>query len=258
MTSSSPAMSVGAQSGMMSFSVYERGTCNIFIMDAGARGLSATAVSTNGAVLRPIDRAGAIGSKPRPGSAPSTSRARLATTAGTSCRCPSTHLQSAPSTTADTAAAVKIPGCIRCISAIPRWFVVMTCIPSRPANACRTRRASARHSTASLAAACWSETSISGFRLLRPFGASRRMYGPLPVELALFADGGVAWKSGQRPSMFRGTRGGVSSTGVTFRSHVTRAGRNLDAQPYKRTCTSPDRPLAPYSLWSISPAGDAP
>jgi len=96
------------------------------------------------------------------------------------------------------------------------------------------------------------------FPLLRPFGASRRMYGPLPVELALFADGGVAWKSGQRPSMFRGTRGGVSSTGVTFRSHVTRAGRNLDAQPYKRTCTSPDRPLAPYSLWSISPAGDAP
>jgi len=55
-----------------------------------------------------------------------------------------------------------------------------------------------------------------------------------------------------------GRAAGVSSTGVTFRSHVTRAGRNLDAQPYKRTCTSPDRPLAPYSLWSISPAGDAP
>jgi len=151
--------------------VYERGTYNIFIMDAGTRGLSATAVSTNGAVLRPIDRAGAIGSKPRPGSAPSTSRARLATTAGTSCRCPSTHLQSAPSTTADTAAAVKIPGCIRCISAIPRWFVVMTCIPSRPANACRTRRASARHSTASLAAACWSETLSSGFRCCLPLAA---------------------------------------------------------------------------------------
>jgi hypothetical protein len=46
------------------------------------------------------------------------------------------------------------------------------------------------------------------------------MYGPLPVELALFADGGVAWNSGERPSMFGGTRDGVSSTGVTFRVNL--------------------------------------
>ena len=58
------------------------------------------------------------------------------------------------------------------------------------------------------------------FPLLRPFGASRRMYGPLPVEVALFADGGVAWNSGERPSMFGGTRDGVSSTGVTFRVNL--------------------------------------
>jgi hypothetical protein len=58
------------------------------------------------------------------------------------------------------------------------------------------------------------------FPLLRPFGASRRMYGPLPVEMALFADGGVAWNSGERPSMFGGTRDGVSSTGVTFRVNL--------------------------------------
>jgi outer membrane protein assembly factor BamA len=58
------------------------------------------------------------------------------------------------------------------------------------------------------------------FPLLRPFGASRRMYGPLPVEMALFADGGVAWNSGERPSMFGGTRDGISSTGVTFRVNL--------------------------------------
>ncbi len=37
------------------------------------------------------------------------------------------------------------------------------------------------------------------FPLLRPFGASQRMYGPLPVEVALFADGGVAWNSLKAP-----------------------------------------------------------
>ncbi len=31
------------------------------------------------------------------------------------------------------------------------------------------------------------------FPLLRPFGASNRMYGPIPVEVALFTDGGVTW-----------------------------------------------------------------
>jgi hypothetical protein len=58
------------------------------------------------------------------------------------------------------------------------------------------------------------------FPLLRPFGASRRMYGPLPVELALFADGGVAWNSGEKPSIFGGTRDAVSSAGVTLRVNL--------------------------------------
>jgi outer membrane protein assembly factor BamA len=31
------------------------------------------------------------------------------------------------------------------------------------------------------------------FPLLRPFGLAQRMYGPVPVEVALFADAGVAW-----------------------------------------------------------------
>ncbi|MGE5246289.1 MAG: peptidase S9 [Betaproteobacteria bacterium] len=57
------------------------------------------------------------------------------------------------------------------------------------------------------------------FPLLRPFGVSQRMYGPVPVEVALFADGGVAWDSGERPSFLGGHRQAVSSAGVTFRAN---------------------------------------
>jgi hypothetical protein len=46
------------------------------------------------------------------------------------------------------------------------------------------------------------------------------MYGPLPVELAVFADGGIAWNSAEKPSMLGGTRDGVSSAGVTFRVNL--------------------------------------
>jgi WD40 repeat protein len=58
------------------------------------------------------------------------------------------------------------------------------------------------------------------FPLLRPFGASQGMYGPLPVEVAFFADGGVAWEPGDRPSFFGGERKPIASTGVTFRVNL--------------------------------------
>jgi hypothetical protein len=58
------------------------------------------------------------------------------------------------------------------------------------------------------------------FPLLRPFGISRSMYSPVPLEVALFADAGVAWSSGQKPSIFGGSRDGVSSAGVAFRASV--------------------------------------
>jgi outer membrane protein assembly factor BamA len=58
------------------------------------------------------------------------------------------------------------------------------------------------------------------FPLLRPFGAGSRMYGPLPTEVALFADGGVAWTAGDRPTFFGGHRDPVSSAGVTFRVNL--------------------------------------
>jgi Tol biopolymer transport system component len=58
------------------------------------------------------------------------------------------------------------------------------------------------------------------FPLLRPFGVSGNMYGPVPVEVAFFADGGTAWNNGERPDIFGGSRGGVSSAGVAFRVNL--------------------------------------
>jgi Tol biopolymer transport system component len=55
------------------------------------------------------------------------------------------------------------------------------------------------------------------FPLLRPFGAEPGMYGPLPVEVALFADAGVAWSQATTPEFFGGQAGHVSSVGAAFR-----------------------------------------
>ncbi len=58
------------------------------------------------------------------------------------------------------------------------------------------------------------------FPLLRPAGVSQRMYGPVPMEIAFFADSGVAWNSGEKPALLGGTRENVSSAGVTLRANV--------------------------------------
>ena len=59
------------------------------------------------------------------------------------------------------------------------------------------------------------------FPLLRPFGVSDRMYGPLPVEVAFFLDGGVTWNKGQKPSFFNGgTREPVTSGGISLRTSL--------------------------------------
>ena len=58
------------------------------------------------------------------------------------------------------------------------------------------------------------------FPLLRPFGVKSGMYGPLPVEVALFTDAGVAWNKSDRPSFLGGNRAPVTSAGVTFRTNL--------------------------------------
>jgi Tol biopolymer transport system component len=59
------------------------------------------------------------------------------------------------------------------------------------------------------------------FPLLRPFGGvGGSMYGPVPVEVAFFADAGVAWTSADEARFFGGNREPVSSAGVTFRANL--------------------------------------
>jgi Tol biopolymer transport system component len=58
------------------------------------------------------------------------------------------------------------------------------------------------------------------FPLLKPFGAERNMYGPLPVEVALFLDGGTAWSNDERPSFLGGSRHGVGSAGAALRVNL--------------------------------------
>jgi Tol biopolymer transport system component len=69
------------------------------------------------------------------------------------------------------------------------------------------------------------------FPLLRPFGVSQRMYGPLPIEAAVFADGGVAWNSLSQSSPVGVTgsvtqpqpfklSNGVSSAGAALRVNL--------------------------------------
>ena len=58
------------------------------------------------------------------------------------------------------------------------------------------------------------------FPLLRPFGVSSAMYGPVPVEVAFFTDAGVAWTKSDRPSFFGGNRTPVASAGVTLRTNL--------------------------------------
>ena len=74
------------------------------------------------------------------------------------------------------------------------------------------------------------------FPLLRPFGASQRMYGPIPVEVAFFADGGVAWNRSEKPSFLGGSRQGVGSAGVAFRVNLFgfAVGQFDIARPFQR------------------------
>jgi Tol biopolymer transport system component len=78
------------------------------------------------------------------------------------------------------------------------------------------------------------------FPLLRPFGVGGRMYGPLPTEVALFADGGGAWNRDERPTFFGGDRRAVSAAGVSLRVNLLGfAVAQIDlAHPFQRPTRS--------------------
>ena len=72
--------------------------------------------------------------------------------------------------------------------------------------------------------------------ILRPFGLSRSMYGPMPVEVAAFIDGGVAWRRSQDG---RGGPGAPAwSTGVTIRTNLI--GFGLGQLDFARPLSRPD------------------
>jgi Tol biopolymer transport system component len=58
------------------------------------------------------------------------------------------------------------------------------------------------------------------FPLWGAFAGGDRFYGPLPIEMALFADSGVAWGRANRLSMSGGDRKPVSSVGAAARINV--------------------------------------
>lgn len=57
------------------------------------------------------------------------------------------------------------------------------------------------------------------FPLLRPFGVNAGMYGPVPVEVGLFADAGVAWDANRAdsPFFYRSDARPITSVGAAFR-----------------------------------------
>ena len=61
----------------------------------------------------------------------------------------------------------------------------------------------------------------NGLELRFPlYGAFRRggsFYGPLPIEGLAFGDAGVAWRSGEKPSLFGGDQKAVTSAGASLR-----------------------------------------
>jgi len=75
------------------------------------------------------------------------------------------------------------------------------------------------------------------FPLLRPFGATGRMYGPVPTEVAFFADGGTAWNRGEKPQFLGGDRQAVTSAGVSLRVNAFNfAVLQIDyAHPFERS-----------------------
>ncbi|HVC20973.1 MAG TPA: hypothetical protein VNE16_12905 [Vicinamibacterales bacterium] len=58
------------------------------------------------------------------------------------------------------------------------------------------------------------------FPLLRPFGNTEQPYGPIPIEAAIFTDGGVAWTARDAPTFAGGDRKPVGSAGFAFRVNV--------------------------------------
>ena len=71
------------------------------------------------------------------------------------------------------------------------------------------------------------------FPLLRPFGVSQGMYGPIPIELALFGDSGVVWSRREPTGPAAMER--IISTGLAVRLGLGFAAAEFDVvRPFQR------------------------
>lgn len=219
-TSTSPALSVAAQSGVAAFSVYGDGKYTINTLDAEeiARGRPIAGVRATAAVLPPIDRR------------PSEVAAALANPTLGTIATRVMHFGRYGTGGQDTRLFplyIGYPDFVRGYDV--GSFDGSDCIQTA-ASECPLfdRLEGSRMLVGNLELR---------FPLLRPFGASSRMYGPVPVEVALFADGGVAWNRGERPSIFGGARDGVSSAGLAIRVNLFgfAVGQFDFVRPFQRT-----------------------
>ena len=91
-----------------------------------------------------------------------------------------------------TAAAPRISGCRRCISGIRVWCAATIPARSSRANAACRSDGSCPAFDRLIGSRVAIVNAEMRFPLWGAFGGSN-FYGPLPVEMALFADSGVAW-----------------------------------------------------------------
>ena len=111
--------------------------------------------------------------------------------------------------------------CIRCISDIPSSSADTASARSARTSASPVRREGrARFTTGCSDRACWWPISSCASRCCGRSVCGAGCTGRCPIEVAFFADGGVAWTDSQRPSFFGGDREPISSTGVSFRVNM--------------------------------------
>ena len=117
------------------------------------------------------------------------------------------------------ARAVKTRVCQNCIWAIRDWCAATTLVRSTPTNAWRSTSLSCE----AFDQLKGSRVAVAGaefrFPLLGLF-SRQSYYGAFPVEMALFADAGVAWTKDNRPSFAGGDREWVRSAGLAVRANV--------------------------------------
>ncbi len=142
------------------------------------------------------------------------------TIAATSCRSRSTPLRAASCTTAGTAPAARTRACIPLYIGYPslvRGYDVNTLDSGECVPAVAQRLPGVRPTDGQPHAGREPGVPLPAAAAVRGIAAD---VWTLPVEVALFADGGFAWNQATTPSLFGGSAEGVASVGAAFRVNL--------------------------------------